>query len=370
VRLSSLHLVHFRSYASCDLAFPARYNLFTGANGQGKTNLIEAIYYCSALRSFRAHDAQDCIQHGRPFFHLQAEWEDDAVRHDLAIHHAPSGRTIRLDQKPLPSARRHARRFPVLFLSPQDTALAWGAPALRRDWFDRLLSLMKDSYGETLASYEKTLRQRNRELKQGGTGELWNGPLAEAGCRLVNARRSFLAAVRTRFQAAFHRFFEPGEAVGDLAYLIRHDEDRGPEPLDEARFLERLASCAARDRATATTGFGPHKDDFAFLLGDRPVREHASQGQTRLFVYALQWTVHEYLARALGRRPILLVDDIFSDLDEKRTQLLFEGLREAPQVFIASANEVLVRAWLGDYERFEIRGGSAQAMARPVHVLE
>lgn len=365
MRLTHLHLVQFRNIAAADLVFPGRLNLFTGSNGQGKTNLIEAIAYTSLLRSFRTTDRDAVIQEGRSFFHLQASFEDQDMPCELAIHQGDGGRTVRLDGKPLPSARRHHRQFPVVLLTPQDIDLASGVPATRREWFDRTLSLLKENYGDTLTRYQRALTQRNRELREGRDPSPWDEILAHSGVRLTNGRLSFLEAIRRHFQVGFERFFPEGRLRGDVRLMIRHLEERAVSPMAESEFIDNLHRHNDRDRATGQTHFGPHRDDFLFLMGSQPLKHYGSQGQTRLYIYALTWTLQAYLARELGRRPIALVDDIFSDLDGERTKLLFDGLREASQVFVASANENLVGQYLGDFHRHEVCQGQVSTAPRP-----
>ncbi len=367
MKLLSLHLVHFRNYPSLDLTFGAARNLISGSNGQGKTNLLEAIYYCSHFNSFRTRSGEDLLENGRPFFHIQAEYESIDMRHDLDIHFAEGKKIIRQDHKALPSQRRHFRNFPVFFFSHQDLDLALGPPVGRRDYFDSALALVSEPYGDTLRAYARALAQRNAELRSGSHSGIWDEALAHHGLRIIKARLSFLTAIRGHFERIYQRFFSGKGLEASIGYLHRQKSIPGMEsatPADVDAYLENLLTYLSADLKTRTTHYGPHKDDFGFFFGGKSVRAQASQGQTRLFVYALKWTVWEYLSKVLGKKAVLLLDDVFADLDPERTALLFDLLRDAPQVFLASANQSILKDHTSDYDTFDVQHGSVTGLRK------
>ncbi|MBL8991729.1 MAG: DNA replication and repair protein RecF, partial [Spirochaetia bacterium] len=281
MKLLSLHLVHFRNYPSLDLSFSAPRNLIQGSNGQGKTNLLEAIYYCSRFTSFRTRDGRDLLENERPFFHIQAEYESGDLLHDLNIHFAEGEKTVRLDHKALPSQRRHFRDFPVFFFSHQDLDLALGPPVGRREYFDSALELVSEPYGETLRAYARALAQRNAELRSGSHSGVWDEALAHHGLRIIKARLSFLTAIGSHFEKIYQRFFDGKGLEGTIGYLHRQKFSptlEGLTPPDAETYLQNLLTYLPADLKTRTTHYGPHKDDFGFYFGGHPLKSQASQG--------------------------------------------------------------------------------------------
>ena len=320
MRLAGLTVRGFRNLRDATLAVPGSGVVLQGGNGQGKTSLLEAIYFPVLYRSVRAAPDQEIVRFGAEGFHVGLEFSARGRNHSAAATYRVAGhkKVNQLDGTPL---RRIA-----------DGAGVWTAVAfLPED--DRTLALADRGYLAALSGYRRALAQRNAALR-GGRPELaraFDRPLAETGCQVVAGRLAWIAQVESRFGVELAELGESGGSA-ELGYLGRH------ELADLAAWSEALAGSAARDQARGTTSVGPHRDDLRLGLGGRSVREFGSTGQQRSAAIALKLLELETLRRAAGEAPALLLDDVFAELDPERQQRLTGRLLGGTesQVFLTS----------------------------------
>jgi DNA replication and repair protein RecF len=342
VRLRRLVARGFRNLADLDCTLPDRGIALLGANAQGKTNFLEAVYYPVLFRSFRGAPDQEVTGFGSPGFHLEAAVEQSGVA-TLAVGYLPAGRRKRIlldGDEPERLTEAIGRWLAVAFL-PSDVELASGPAALRRQYLDRLLSLADRGYLRALARYRAALAQRNSALRQ-GRPELagaFDDPLAAAGAEIVAARERWVRRAGDRFAAEFDCIGERG--VAGLSY-------RGaPELADPGAWGQALSEAMAADRARCASTVGPHRDDLTLEIAGRSVREYGSTGQQRSAAVALKLLEMATLREARDTEPALLLDDVFAELDDDRRQRLAARLigPAERQVFLtAPRREELPRA--------------------------
>jgi len=338
-----------------------RFNVFSGDNGQGKTNLLEAIFAIASLRSFRTSRLADVIAFGAERARLGARVrKDDLVRvYELEV--APGSRKVALDGKAVRPLARYFGGFNVVVFTPEDLALPRGSPGDRRRFLDRGVFNLRPDYLATAQDYERVLRTRNTVLRQAGDGAIdrrrledllsvYDQQLARLGAQVTAARQAFVGVVQDELAAAFAAITRT-ERRAAVRYAIR------AEAASEDALLSALRAARTKDLATSATQVGPHRDDLAFELDGREAGTYASQGQLRAIMLAWKTAELAVLARAHGDSPILLLDDVSSELDPQRNEYLFDHLAGlAGQCFITTTHpgHVLLRQHRADYR---IAGG-------------
>ncbi|MFW6050625.1 MAG: DNA replication/repair protein RecF [Myxococcota bacterium] len=326
----------FRNLAPLELAPGPGFNVVHGDNGAGKSNLLEAIQYLGSLRSFRSARTDDLIQLGEDAAVLEARVSGEAAprRFRVALGRGKTRRLALDGKRPRSIATWHTAIQTVLF-HPGDVALAGGPPEGRRALLDRILEQIDPTYATTLSSYQKALRSRNRLLKQEGVQRqavrAYDGLLASAGEVIGRARSRLVPDLGERATAAFREVV--GEALPlEVSYAPRIEPDA--EAIRAA-----LAASFDKDVARGFTADGPHADDVALRVREVAARHHASQGQQRAIVLALKVAELDVLTRRTGRVPILLLDDVSSELDRARNRRLFEVLGGlGGQVFLTTTH--------------------------------
>jgi DNA replication and repair protein RecF len=323
----SLHDV--RSYQALELSLEPGLVLVTGANGAGKTNLLEAVHVATQGVSFRTrHDAL-IVRHGTSAAYVSARGRRGTVdvRVDVALaRDAP--KRIRLDGAAVSSSEQLRRRLHALVFTPDRLAVVKGGPAARRAYFDRVLARVLPARADLPTAYGAALGQRNAALRRTAAGfsaadalEPWTEQLVTLGERLVEARRIVLSRLASSFR---DRAAELGLAEATIGY--------DPEPLTRAALEGRLA----RDLERGTTGLGPHLDEIRLLAGSRDLRTLGSQGEQRMTVLSLLLAEAELLAGQGGIPPLLLLDDALSELDAERRRLLSERLGVSGQTLVTA----------------------------------
>jgi DNA replication and repair protein RecF len=317
VRLRHLLARGFRNLADAQYDLPDRGVALLGANAQGKSNFLEAIYYPVVFRSFRGAQDQAVATFGGPGFHVEAVVEGGADRRIAASWQAAGRRKrIAVDEvEPERVAGAVGRWLAVVFL-PSDLGLASGPAAERRHYLDRLLSLADAGYLRALSRYRAALAQRNSALRQGRTELAWafDRPLATAGAVVMARRCAWAATAGDRFAAEFECLGELETAM--LAY-------RGTAELADPEAWEpALRQARSADHARGMTTVGPHRDDLTLGIGGRLLREYGSTGQQRSAAVALKLIEIATLREARGTEPGLLLDDVFAELDRERQRRL------------------------------------------------
>jgi DNA replication and repair protein RecF len=335
VKVTLVELTDFRCYERARLELPDGVTAVLGANGQGKTSLLEAIAWAGLARSFRGVPDAALVRVGAEQAILRVVIEEAAGRERLveAEIRAAGRNRVLLDRHPLTRHRDLLGALRVTVFAPDDLELVKGGPAHRRAYLDDLLVSVAPRYAAAHADYDRVLRQRNALLKGGMRGEdarptldVFDEQLVQAGAELVRGRLRLIARLTPAVDTAYRDLAGEAERI-DARYAAEWaegatpDADAVPEALRAA--LERLRS---REIERGTTLVGPHRDEWRLLVDDLDSRTHASQGEQRTLALGLRLAGHRVVAETVGDEPVLLLDDVFSELDDRRSAALVARL--------------------------------------------
>jgi DNA replication and repair protein RecF len=356
MQLEKLSLVGFRNYGRLEAEFPAGPQVIAGPNAAGKTNLIEAMLVLGSGRSHRAAGDAEMIGWGAEFARLEAEvavgpFDGPPTRASLEVVLARAGssaaaspgsggrKRIRVNGVPRRVVALNAA-LPVVLFSPEDMLLIVGSPSLRRALIDGLVVQLEPAGAAAMSTYTRALVQRNNLLRavRDGLAEpaelgFWNDQLVFDGGRIVSWRRQALARLAEPLAGA-HAEIAPGEGRLGLRYVTNAEPQGGEDAM--AALRRRLAETADKELWNGATLVGPHRDDLCFELDGRDLTTFASRGQQRSAILSLKLGQLEVLSQALGRAPLLLLDDVFSELDPMRRAHLVRRIGELPQAFITT----------------------------------
>ena len=348
--LKSIHLTNFKSYTEASFAFNSNVNGIVGANGSGKTNLLDAIHYLSFGKScFSAKDVSS-VQLGTDFFALHGDFADEELGNSTQVSciYKNGAKTLKANKKEYERLSDHVGLFPVVMVSPYDSDIINEGSEVRRKFFDMIISQFDKEYLQQLISYQKIILQRNTLLKNfiehgnydATLIEVFNNQLIPLGEYIYQKRKEFIEKILPIFNQHYQYLSQGYENV-DIVY---------ESGLVETSFAEGLRKNEWSDRKSGYTNFGIHKDDFILLIDGRSVKRFGSQGQQKSFALALKLSQFDYIFERKGIKPILLLDDIFDKLDKKRTSQLLDlvGKDHFGQVFITDTDEVRVNAILNE----------------------
>jgi len=371
--LRKLRLFNFRNYAQLELNFSPETNYFCGANAQGKSNLLEALYSLSLTRSFRTSADQELLRFGADTAEVVGEYVDElSTEHLLTIvYRREQAKQISLDRKRLNSHAALVGKFPIVLFSPESHRITAGAPAERRRFVDVLLCQGSPVYLADLQEYNRILRQRNALLAElynrdtnnanrqtpGGTLAAWDESLALYGCKIVQARYQFVQDNSEIMQQAYARLSASSQSL-QLAYRSQFDTLRIDE-MTPQQFLARLGEYRGREKQRGQTLVGPHRDDLELSIDGVDLRRFGSRGEHKSAIMALKMMETEYLKKRLNTAPIILLDDLISELDETRARQCVQYFSGRGQLFI-SAVSLIDDISLRDAAKFRITAGSVE----------
>lgn len=339
LHVASLHVRSFRNLAAVDLEPGERFNVVSGDNGQGKTNLLEALYVVATSKSFRTSKLGELVSFGAELASVRATLSDDGESRVQSVGLKPGARLVRIDDKRPPSLAAYAVRTPIVVFHPGEMSLSMGSSGERRRLLDRTALYLAPQSIADLDAYTRALKERQRALETRGPSapdlEEWETLVVRHGLVVMAHRARAAELVAAKAMEAFARIAAP-ELVLAAAYAPS-------APDDEQAFRQALESRRAADMRRGSAGVGPHRDDLALVIDGHPVRGVASQGQHRAVTLALKSAEIEVVGQARGVRPILLLDDVSSELDRARTAALFSFLREQRgQVFLTTTRPELI----------------------------
>lgn len=344
--VSSLKLTNFRNFDQVEFSFDQNKTAIWADNARGKSNLLEALYFLALSKSGRGTKDRDVLRWGTDFFAIEARIKREDSEFSIRIAYDPrvGKKQAFLDNTPLPRLSDLIGAFNAVLFSPEDVDLVLREPSQRRRILDILVSQSSGSYLSDLELYFRVLAQRNRLLKDRGSKLLaypeqlmpWNVQLAEVGSRIISKRQIALDDIQpllNRYYGQIAPNAEQLRAVYRCAVPIE-DQKNGQKIL-----LETLTSRVSQEVELRYTLTGPHRDNLIFMLNDKEAHQFASKGQMKSVL--LSWKLAEatYLEIQTNRRPVLLMDDIFSELDPKRSEALLEIIPSFGQVILTSARD-------------------------------
>lgn len=366
MHLKQLSLVNFKNYEESELFLSKQANCFTGNNGEGKTNVLDAIHYLSFCKSFFNPIDSHNIKHEAPFFLIQGHYELNNVEEEIYCGLKKNQKKVfKRNKKEYNRLADHIGLFPLVMISPSDSDLITEGSESRRKFIDSVISQFDKKYLEALISYNKIISQRNALLKHfGKTGsfdaeslEIWDMQLIVQGHKIHAVRKDFLEGFTPIFQHYYEQISGNKEQV-NITYSSH---------LNEAGFEHVLANALQKDRFVEYTSAGTHKDNLIFTINGYPVKKYASQGQQKSFLIALKLAQFDVIKKQKEIAPILLLDDIYDKLDDLRVQQLMQLVcsENFGQLFITDTHptrlsDIFKRSSV-DYKAFTIKSGSAQA---------
>lgn len=358
MRISRLQVIDFRNYTEAQLQFAPGPNVLLGSNGQGKTNLLEAVGYLGTLDSHRVSSDVPLIRRGadRAVIRAIVLNDDRELTIELEITAGKANRA-RLNKSPMPRNRDIIGIARSVLFAPEDLALVRGDPGDRRRFLDELLVLRFPRYSAARSDYDRVLRQRNALLRTAGlarragkngdlsTLEVWDRHLISAAAVLLHGRLALVSALSPYYVAAYAAI---SGAADEVAMTYRasgsEDDDSGGELLDgvptiddlQLALAERLAAVRSKEVERGITLVGPHRDELVLSLDDFPAKGYASHGQSWSISLALRLASYDLL-RSEGAEPVLMLDDVFAELDTRRRNHLSEVAAAAEQTLITAA---------------------------------
>jgi DNA replication and repair protein RecF len=339
--LKSLKLRFYRNLMEVDTSWNGHFNVIYGQNAQGKTNLLESIYLLGHLKSFRGARGHELINHNGELAWVGATVEKNAVQHQLEIALQKSGRTPKVDNKAVKRLSHFFGYLRTVIFTPEELGSIKGFPAGRRALLDRAILQTDPTYLDRIQEYDRILRQRNQLLKKQVDDELldpWTESLVRAGSRIRHDRLLYLKRFTPRLGKAYQEI-TGGKETADLKYSIAYSSE---EELS-GYLLEALKRLTAREKKLGLTLAGPHRDDIDFLVEERSLRSFGSQGQQRSYLLAFKAAQVIDLENLLNDSPILLLDDLASELDMQRQEGFFNFLLQRNgQVFLTSAQQTMM----------------------------
>jgi DNA replication and repair protein RecF len=341
----TLRLDGFRSYEHLEIAFGDGPHVVVGRNAAGKTNLVEAMVLLSTGRSHRSSTDPEMVRWGAAFARSAATVESGGRSEELevVVHARGAGPGARKRVRVNGVNRRASALRPVLrtvLFAPEDMLLIVGSPSLRRNLLDALVAQREPTAAAVMSTYQRTLTQRNSLLRrireeEADRAELsyWTQAVIENGARILDWRHETMQAM-ARPLAEAHREIAPDES--DLHLRYSSNVEPGAGEGNEAALRRRLRETADKEVWNGATLVGPHRDDFLFVSGDRELTEFASRGQQRTAILALKLAELDVLTALDGRPPLLLLDDVFSELDPERRAHLVRRIGDLPQAIVTT----------------------------------
>lgn len=370
MNIERLSLINFKNYREATLDLDPRVNIFTGLNGQGKTNLLDAIHYLSFCKSyFNPVDAQN-IRHGEEFFVVEGEFKN-AEGTDKLYCGVKRGRkkVFRKNREEYERLAEHIGRYPSVIISPYDKDLISEGSETRRKFMDSIIAQYDRVYLDDLIAYNKALRQRNALLKQfwerrsfdRDALSVWDSQLVDRAVAIHRERRRFIEKFNPIFEDHY-RAISGGEESVSLSYRSH---------LNEGEFAQTLKESQDKDRRTQYTNVGTHKDDLRFKIEGHPLKKFGSQGQQKTFLIALKLAQFDLVKAATDKTPVLLLDDIFDKIDDRRVQHLMNLVSDGRfgQIFITDTHshrvaeifaDISESARLFHIEKGEVHGSQRQ----------
>lgn len=328
--IKNIKLTNFRNHTNYHLNCKDETTLILGENGWGKTSILEAIYILTRGKSFRATDP-DIIKKDAEFYRIELEYTNGEK--NIATYDRKTKTFLILDKKTKRLPKKN--KYPVVLFLPSDLNLISHSPSRRRDYFDRIFSEFDENYATYLSKYEKAIKQRNELLKndflQKDALFSWNIILSRYGIKIYNYRKKFIQDINNRLTNTYRSIAENDDEIE----IIYKTDIRISTEQD---YLKRLDDNFEKDSYLGHTSFGIHRDDYIFEFNHTPADNSASRGETRSIILALKFIEADLIYQKLNLKPIILLDDVFSELDETRRQSLIKNFKNN-QVIITSVEK-------------------------------
>lgn len=339
MHLKHLTLRNFKNHEEIRLGFSEHVNCITGANGTGKTNILDAIYFLSFTKSFLIHQDQQLVQHGKENMLIEGNYEHDGIEQNIQVLlKSPGRKSFKVNNNNIIKLGTHIGSIPLVLIAPQDIWLLHEGSSERRRLMDMVLCQLDKVYFSQLNTYNKAIEQRNKLLKQSHESNTLDTALLESLDQILIPAASCIHQKRVAFIADFIPFV--ADSYSQISGGLEQVEIIYESELNKVPFESLLKKSLPKDQILQRTTSGIHKDDVSFVLNQLPMKTHASQGQQKTFIISLKMAVCSYIYTRTQKYPILLLDDIFEKLDHDRSTAFIEmATNKYPgQVFVTDTH--------------------------------
>lgn len=364
--IEKLELVNFRNYEQLKLDFFSGCNILFGENAQGKTNILESIFILCFSRSFRTKHEREIIQFNKKYTRVYGSFINDLkIEKEVVLQYSVNeGKAIYVEHKKINRYSELIGKFPIVVLSPNDYRITSGGPLERRQLIDMFLSQASTIYLKALQKYNRVLKQRNKILNEISSNsnitrqslEPWNFSLVESGSFLIKLRHTFITEFNPILEEKYSCLNPKGESIR-FSYkpslpFVNTDEI-------ESSFHKIMQRKIQLECVRGITLTGPQRDDYYFEVDKRDLRSYGSRGQHKTALVALKLAEFQYLKKMREERPILLLDDLFSDLDQSREEKILHALQNIGQIFITTTRKQSLKYSDYNFKEFFIENGNA-----------
>ena len=355
MNIRSIELKNFRNYENLEISFDEGTNILFGDNAQGKTNILEAAYMSGTTKSHKGSRDREMIRFGEEEAHLKTVVVRGGREYQIDMHLKKNrAKGIAIDKIPIKKASELFGILHIVFFSPEDLNIIKNGPAERRRFLDSELCQLDRIYLADLTNYNKILAQRNKLLKDmiyrpslSDTLPVWDMQLIETGKKIIRRRKQFVDELR--------------EIVSDIHYRISGGKEElflKYEPnIDDIFFEDELSRAKEKDKKLCQTSVGPHRDDLLFSIGDVDIRKYGSQGQQRTSALSLKLSEIELVRKSISDTPVLLLDDVLSELDSSRQNYLLNNISDTQTIITCTGLDEFVRNRFTVNRVFEVIAG-------------
>lgn len=355
MKIKSLRLKDYRNYNLLKLDFDAAANIFYGDNAQGKTNILEAVYLSGITKSHRGAKDRDLIRFGKEEAHIETVVEKKGIEYQLDMHlkkNSPKG--IAVNKIPIRKASELFGIVNLVFFSPEDLNIIKNGPSERRRFVDMELSQLDRVYLSDLYNYNRVVNQRNHLLKGGrdsgnivDTLDIWDLQLIQYGNKIIERRKEFIKQVNEIISSVHKKLTGSKEDI-----QLIYEPSNGNLTLEQTLIKNR-----ERDMRIKSTSVGPHRDDICFMSGDLDIRRFGSQGQQRTAALSLKLSEIELVKQAIKDTPVLLLDDVLSELDKHRQNYLLDSINDIQTLITCTGVEDFVNHRFSINKVFHVQNG-------------
>lgn len=355
MNIRSIELKNFRNYENLEISFDEGTNILFGDNAQGKTNILEAAYMSGTTKSHKGSRDKEMIRFGEEEAHLKTVVARDGREYQIDMHLKKNrAKGIAIDKIPIKKASELFGILNIVFFSPEDLNIIKSGPAERRRFLDSELCQLDRIYLADLTNYNKILAQRNKLLKDmiyrpglSDTLPVWDMQLIETGKKIIRRRKQFVDELR--------------EIVSDIHYRISGGKEelflKYDPNIDDIFFEDELSRAKEKDKKLCQTSVGPHRDDLLFSIGDVDIRKYGSQGQQRTSALSLKLSEIELVRKSISDTPVLLLDDVLSELDSSRQNYLLNNISDTQTIITCTGLDEFVRNRFTVNRVFEVIAG-------------
>ncbi|MGN1083818.1 MAG: DNA replication/repair protein RecF [Lachnospiraceae bacterium] len=358
MKVKQLELSEFRNYETLSVQFDEKVNILYGDNAQGKTNVLEAIYLCGTTKSHKGSKDREMIRISREEAHIRMMVEKAEIPHRIDMHLKKNkAKGVAIDGVPIKRSSDLFGLLHIVFFSPEDLSMIKNGPGERRRFLDLELCQLDKTYLYYLGNYNRALNQRNNLLKQIGfkkeladTIGVWDAQLAEHGAGVIRARKKFVEELNELLPEINARL-----SGGKEKLRIKYEPN-----VSEREFELKLKMNLERDLILKSTGCGPHRDDISFYVGEENLKLYGSQGQQRTAALSLKLAEIELVRKKIKESPILLLDDVLSELDRNRQMYLLESITDLQTIITCTGLEEFIGDRKDYHKIFHVINGRIQ----------